>query len=638
MAKSRLEAALDYWERGWSIIPIKPTGEKKPTIKWRDYQDRPPTQAEVIEWWERWPEADIALVTGAVSGLVVVDCDSPEAWTAAEDLAMHSLIQVTTKRGTHLYFEHPKDGVRRGPRAGSNAKGTDWPKIKGLDFRGDGSYALLPPSTGYEWKVPSGLDTDDAPMWQDWTPSGPASSKEPEDPGEFSFESMDLSDVKAFTAEDFLTEWEKTEKFVRENWPETRRIPTGEGNSRNERVMRFVSETLMDGHWGEDLRLKGQKFMDEFFVDPLAPEAFEATVTSIEEAERRNHPERFAEDGTYIPRMHAEVPAPKPVRGRLIQMRDAGELLEEASKQPYLIRPWLPHPWIVQVYGYTGHGKSLFLQHVLAAACAGSTHFGPFELGDPPRVLYLDYEMGKATIGRRLRDLQNTHGDTGDRFQIWTPFIDNADMHLGTPQGLAALQDLIQEHVPQIVVIDTVRAAWSGLEEAKAEAWAPINRLVAKLRNAGMSVILVHHANKPDEHGFSRESGSSNQLSNIEAQLRVTQVFESEHTAKMKAGVHDDIGIFERLRAKMKPGMRLTMVNEISYGKLRDRTEEHDERQWIGYAEHSETEDREVVASLSSKQRAREMAAGGWDEAGIAQKVDRPIRVVREWIAKKPDE
>ena len=42
----KLAAALDYLERGWSVIPIKPDA-KRPAIKWRQYQDEPPTEKEV---------------------------------------------------------------------------------------------------------------------------------------------------------------------------------------------------------------------------------------------------------------------------------------------------------------------------------------------------------------------------------------------------------------------------------------------------------------------------------------------------------------------------------------------------------------------------------------------------------------
>ena len=106
--KTKLEAALEYLDRGWSIIPIKPEG-KRPAIKWREYQVRQPTHEEVEQWWTQWPDYDIAIITGAISGVVVVDCDNDDAAHAAFDASMRSPIKVKTKMGIHLYFENHKE-------------------------------------------------------------------------------------------------------------------------------------------------------------------------------------------------------------------------------------------------------------------------------------------------------------------------------------------------------------------------------------------------------------------------------------------------------------------------------------------------------------------------------------------------
>ena len=87
--KTKLEAAHEYLDRGWSIIPIKPEG-KRPAIKWREYQERQPTYEEVEQWWTQWPDHDIAIITGAISGVVVVDCDNEDAAHAAFDANMRS--------------------------------------------------------------------------------------------------------------------------------------------------------------------------------------------------------------------------------------------------------------------------------------------------------------------------------------------------------------------------------------------------------------------------------------------------------------------------------------------------------------------------------------------------------------------
>lgn len=629
--KTKLDAAHEYLERGWSIIPIKPEG-KRPAIAWKEYQERQPTEEEIEEWWTKWPDYDIALVTGAISGVVVVDCDNEDAQHAAFDAGMRSWIKAKTKRGVHLYFRHPRDGIRRGPRAGVNSRGADWPRIPGLDFRGDGSYALLPPSNNYRWDYDTAaLAWDDMPLWEDWRPSLP--EKNPDN--DFHFEELDLSAFDPI--DEFMSEWDRTAHYVREHFPNSLRIPTGLGNGRNERVMRYISESILEGYWGADLRLRGFAFQREFFEEPLDEREFEATVESMETAERRNHPERFDEDGNYIykPYVHQMEQAEAPTEKRLILMRDAEQLLEESGAKAFLIEPWLPQGTIVQVYGYSGHGKSLFVQHAMAALASGRKYYGPFEIGRPARVLYMDWEMGMGTIARRLIELRSIHGDTQDRLNVWAPFVDGQDIDLRRREGLQRLQQWIELADPDVVVLDTVRSAYPGLQENNADEWAQINKLAVRLRNSGLSVILVHHSNKPGENGVGREAGSTNQLTVLETQIRITQVFDDEQTAKQNAGLFDEdyeSPVWPLLQSKLPSDARLNMVIEARYGKVREWTDSHDRVQWIGFADSDVEDTQFLVSSRSSKQRAKDMALDGFDPGDIASHLKRPTRLIKEWL------
>jgi hypothetical protein len=65
-----IEAIDDYTAQGWSIIPIR-SGDKRPLVRWEEFQYRRPREEEVQAWFSGWPEAGIGIITGAVSGLVV---------------------------------------------------------------------------------------------------------------------------------------------------------------------------------------------------------------------------------------------------------------------------------------------------------------------------------------------------------------------------------------------------------------------------------------------------------------------------------------------------------------------------------------------------------------------------------------
>jgi hypothetical protein len=135
------QAALDYLSRGWSVIPIRKR-EKRPAIRWQSFQHDCPSEQDVHGWFSRWPKANVAIVTGAVSGIVVLDVDtqygggdSLEQLERDNEPLPDTLEVKTGGGGRHLYFEHPGDILRN--RVGI---------VPGIDIRGDGGCIVAPPS------------------------------------------------------------------------------------------------------------------------------------------------------------------------------------------------------------------------------------------------------------------------------------------------------------------------------------------------------------------------------------------------------------------------------------------------------------------------------------------------------------
>lgn len=148
-----LEAALAYAARGWSVIPMQPQG-KRPLVVWRPFQQHAASLEQIGHWFRRWPDANVGVVTGAVSGLVVVDVDlahgGPQSVAALE--AVHGLLPPTVEAitgggGRHLYYAHPGRPV--GNRVGLRP---------GIDVRADGGCVVAPPSLHpsgrhYAWRA-----------------------------------------------------------------------------------------------------------------------------------------------------------------------------------------------------------------------------------------------------------------------------------------------------------------------------------------------------------------------------------------------------------------------------------------------------------------------------------------------------
>lgn len=134
MSSQTVHLGKAYLRKGWSIIPVRER-DKIPQIDWKPYVERRATPEELHQWVHQWPKMNLGVVTGAISGLAVVDVDSEEGFKQCEKLGIYSPVSVITTKGRHFYFKHP------GERVWNSVK-----KIPGIDIRGDGGYVLTAPS------------------------------------------------------------------------------------------------------------------------------------------------------------------------------------------------------------------------------------------------------------------------------------------------------------------------------------------------------------------------------------------------------------------------------------------------------------------------------------------------------------
>ena len=180
-------AALAYAARGWPVFPahtVNADGRcscgnagcrdaaKHPiaALAPRGLHDATTDQATLGRWWAAWPNANVAVRTGAEGGVIVVDVDAANGgWESSDRLeAGHGPWPDTPTAstggcGAHLYLRHPGGTVR-------NSVGRIAP---GVDVRGDGGYVIAPPSqhrsgARYAWVAgfePEAVLLADPPPW-----------------------------------------------------------------------------------------------------------------------------------------------------------------------------------------------------------------------------------------------------------------------------------------------------------------------------------------------------------------------------------------------------------------------------------------------------------------------------------------
>ncbi len=150
MSDPKLLAASRLVACGVNVLPILPR-DKRPALEWKHL-----TRARLVDgdwdevdrylsrWWNG-TDYGLGVVTGRVSGIVVIDLDDEDARGAVERTCGWPLtVTVKTSKGWHLWFRHPGQDVP------NRAHVSD----VGLDMRGDGGYVIVPPSihpSGFEY-------------------------------------------------------------------------------------------------------------------------------------------------------------------------------------------------------------------------------------------------------------------------------------------------------------------------------------------------------------------------------------------------------------------------------------------------------------------------------------------------------
>ena len=128
-----LKAALSYASRGWPVLPLHtPNGQdgcscgkknctsigKHPRTK-SGYKDGTTKRSVLKKWWKQWPEANVGIVTGKSSNLVVLDIDRKHSGedSLSELEQKHGILPATLETSTggggrHHFFAYPDEPVK----------------------------------------------------------------------------------------------------------------------------------------------------------------------------------------------------------------------------------------------------------------------------------------------------------------------------------------------------------------------------------------------------------------------------------------------------------------------------------------------------------------------------------------------
>jgi hypothetical protein len=491
-------------QRGFSVIPLEPRG-KKPATKWLAFQQARPSRANIQAWFLTDPARNLGIVTGAISGLVAVDCDSPDAIAWADEHLPATEMKTITARGQHWFYRHP--GVPVSNKAHVRTSVCDL----ALDVRGDGGYVVGPTSeheSGFvytcagAWPPPSELPAFD-PAWI-------ANQEEPDVP---------LPQVERST--DRATLLSRARAYLRH-------IPPA------------VQGTGGDAHtYGVCCKLtRGFALTDGEALDVLRPwnQSCVPPWTDVDLREKIANARRYGNEPIggrrdTPPPGAAPTPAPAPavsVSPRVLRVYRADDLI--AMPPPQEVVEGIVWAGRVSVLvGESAAGKTFVLTDLATAINAGVAWHG--RRVTQGSIVYVSFE-GDA-LGLRLLAVREALGRSLDHVYVvratapLSPRVTHGDEmpSLGemivTDTLTALATELATTGRPPIrlVSVDTVRSSMTGSEDASEYVSAyirAVRRMIAPLPDAGS--LLAHHAGWQDsETKKKRERGSSAWRGNCDA-------------------------------------------------------------------------------------------------------------------------
>jgi hypothetical protein len=445
-----LDHALALADQGIPVFPVR--ADKRPACK-HGHLDATVDPARIREMFEGSSAPLVGFPTGEASGIDVLDVDprhDGDKWPGLDTLPK-TRRHRTGSGGLHLYFAHA-EGVRN-----SQSK-----IAAGIDVRGSGGYAI-------SWPVEQ--DLDPAPWPADVLEAAlrrPAPKPQAE-PLARAAHNPTTDEARAALANavrmiEEAAAGERYEVCKQATWHLSRLIL---GGFLDETEARAAVIAAAEAAGGEDMGKVERLF------DGALEKAEPATVPG-------------AEFDALPPETEEEIRAARGGRPRMLDRFLFPVDCETSPRRGYVIKHILAPGDVGALIGQPGSGKSILAPHLAYAVAQGRSAFGLRT--KPGRTLYVAAEDASG-MRQRVHALRLKHGDAPD-FAL----VDCTN--LGDPVEAADIRATVIEWKPALVVIDTLGAAFAGMDENSSQDMGNVVQLARTLAATGAAVLLVHHIAK----------------------------------------------------------------------------------------------------------------------------------------------
>lgn len=451
-------AAATYASRyGWQVFPCVAKGKVPLTSD--GFKSATSDLEAIAAWWGKWPDANIGIATGPMSGVWVLDVDDLdglESLVAEHGKLPNTLVAQTGSGGQHWWFTHPDEKIAN--RAGF------WP---GLDVRGEGGYVVVPPSlhpngSDYLWLTQSVVPCA-AP---DWLVDLVAKQARP---------SVDVVEVRLT---DVDSPWGR--RILSE---ELQAVAQAVDGTRNDVLFRSAAAVFGAVKGGQ--LPKGQSWdalTAAAITAGLPPREAERTISSAWDSANPRQPAERPKPTTLRPTV------PSPDQGSTEERRwpiyDADDL-HKIPPPEWLVDGYLVSGFNV-LYGPSGHGKSFVAIDWALTIARGSRWLGAET--KRTNVVYVAAE-GAAGLSHRVSAWKKHHDRPASGLKVIPTRVNLLD-----PWDVEALERDIVDAEAGLVIIDTLARCMPGADENSQQDMSRVVDALDGLRNRhGCSTLIVHH-------------------------------------------------------------------------------------------------------------------------------------------------
>jgi len=456
-----LQAALDYAGRGWKVFPIhNPLKEggcscgnpdcespaKHPRTP-HGLKDATTNKAVISEWWKKWPEANVGVVTGKDSGLLVLDIDLQKEGVqeSKKKLEQKGNLPYTPQvrtggGGEHIFMTYPDNGTIYGNKA--NLGG-----LIGIDVRGEGGYVVAHPSKHisgkkYVWAINHlGTKISAVPPWL----LSMLQEKPVQAPG-------------AWRATGGNSYWAKLWEGIA--------TP-----GRNDAASKLAGRLLGRGMPVEEVEIV-LSLWNSFNTPPLSHEELVRTIKSINRSEES-----------------------KPTAGAIVSAQWLLEQPQEEIKE-IITKGILPEGAGLILTGEGGSGKSL-LSLEMALRISKGMPIWDFEVPEAKRVLIIQSENPLGQMKRRLNNIaRGLKISDVSGISIVEPEF-RADIN--QERDRRKIKDRIEKTQAKVILLDPLVSYHSSNENDNVQMRRTLDHLTQIASEMNVSWIVIHHDAKPGE-------------------------------------------------------------------------------------------------------------------------------------------